>query len=846
MEKVSFFDKKSIPVSSPKVVDLLRTMTTCCASPDGSVWLGTQHGRLVRLDVTFNLVGDPIQAFPEHQPVIKIKASKQCLVALGRISEDSTSRLCAYHLYRSDEKGTPVLVGSVRVPGDFRATCMDVAHDFSYLAVGCARGQTLVYTGAGFGRQGIKPRILAAEDDDNPTAISAVKFVGKSTLFIATEKDVTSVTVTDQTITVDNTDSSVGKLVKTSDLVTTTSQQQLLIAKNDAIFGFTPGEGNTSAVQLIEKDSEVHLIDSWKQYIVLFHETSSNSGENGWCCLTIIASYPTGGSRIIAGSVKVPRGSDLIGLIPGAFDGHSLVAITAPSHGGSAAPIVLNLREKSVHDQIELLTTESTRLYETALDLAKYSSQPKEVVAEILRKYGDHFFDSGEYEKAVTVYSRSLDLPLESSYVINKFLLSPAGGNKTRYLVEYLKKFSTKQHITLLILCLESLGELAEVKTALSSLPGDTLLELIMANPQQILRFVQEDDLKRIADRKRLLETLLENQEIQMFNQQVNADKAILASLIKESPVLTNAVVSLAINSVENQFEIVDPILNAHVKFCRSEAPSIPPNWSDCSDGVLKIQLELALRSKTNCREIVKEMINRGLSSEAMFLAKSFGAPASIILTLSAALNKPLDALAYPGMALDEVCVTIPASRDLTLNARAIMQRSGQRVDGLLLQTGDGALAIETAEPGSDFGSIKGVLVQELRELEEIEYERKERAENDDIEALRMKSELNLMKRKPIIFNLNDKPCSYCNCPITAELPSSLFRCLHVFHQHCSSGDVCKLCFAESQQHRQILTQRKSAVTDHDELFKRMAGSKRGERFETAMAYLGHGLFSTH
>ena len=821
MEKVGFFDRKSLPVSQSVVQQAIASMTASCASPDGCIWIGTCDGRLLRLDVMLNPVGVPIQAFPENQPVITLKTSKQCVVALGRISGDKTARLCAYHLYRAmDDTGAPVLVGSVRIPAELQGTCMDVTNDFAFLAVGCAKGQTLIYSGTGFGRPGVKPRILAPEDAGF-VGISSVKFFDKNTLFIVTERAITCVNVTDVDTVVVNIDSSVGKLVKTPELVTVGPEfmQSLLVARPDAVYGFSPSEGNTMALELVDsKNSEIHLLTSWNQYIVLFFDAT----------VLVVGALPPGGSKIVAASVQIPQHSDVLGIVPGAFDGHSLLIFTST--------VVLNLREKPVTEQIGILTNKA--LFETAIDLANFANQPAEIVTEIERKYGDHFFETDEFEKAVSVYARS---SLESSYVINKFLVA-GGGNRTRFLIEYLKKFRSKEHILLRILCLESLGEIEEIKSIVAGLPENLLLELLVSDPEQILRFLTDQDLGRISDAKKLLETLLETQENIKFNQYVFALSAQgrLESVLSQSAIVKQAVVRLAIDS-DKPIKLSDLILAGHVGFCKLGTALHPDLTEKCSDDLLLLALELTLRTKGNSRELVRELITRNKASQAMHLCKLLGAPASVILSLSAALNKPLDALAYPAMSLEEVSSNIPSSQNVALNALAVMKRTGQSPQ-IPPQGLKAAFVLETAESGQSFGAIKGSLLAQWRSLEETDYESKQRAENDEIEISRMKTEMNVLKRKPVIHYLDEKSCSFCNCPLTHEIPVVLFRCLHVYHQHCCS-EVCRLCSAESNHHREILSQRKSSVTDHDELFRRMAGSREG-KFDAAMAYLGHGLFA--
>jgi hypothetical protein len=201
-------------------------------------------------------------------------------------------------------------------------------------------------------------------------------------------------------------------------------------------------------------------------------------------------------------------------------------------------------------------------------------------------------------------------------------------------------------------------------------------------------------------------------------------------------------------------------------------------------------------------------------------------------------------------MPLDEVINTIPSQHSLRLAALAAMKRSGDTSNKdfsafSYSESPSVALILETIDAGTSFGLIKGALLKQFQTLEEMEWDRTDRAENDQTEIQRMKSEMHLLKRKPVIHNLNDASCNFCACPFATDMSVVLFRCSHAYHEHCTAeDDRCRICAAESKHHREILTQRKSSVRNHDDLFKRMSGSTGTEKFEAAMAYLGHGLFS--
>ena len=831
MRKVQFFDRKSVPVAAA-VQALLKRMTTAASSPDGSVWIGTSRGELARLDAACQLVCS-LQAFPVNQPVVDLRSCKQAVVALGRIADDGSARICAYHLYRTGPDG-PVLIGSTRVPPELAATSIDVTADFQYIAAGCRFGHTLVYSSATFGKPGVKPTILLP---DSPVAVSAVRFLHAKkgpVLFIVTEREVTSALVSDGGVEILNVDSSVTPLVGNKELVTVAPHflGQLYVATQEAVYGFSPEQGNVSAVSWLDTSDQVHLIDAWRQFILLFHRQVS-----------IIAAYPSAAAGSFLNVASVPLIGELLGVATGAFDGHSVVLFTQAVPNGDVN--ITTLREKPVMDQIDILIDKA--LFQNAIDLAKYSELPKERMAEIYRKFADFQFEKSEFDKAVHTYTQTLDLglPLESSYVINKFLLH----GKTKHCSTYLERMHaklpagapqvTKDHTALLMLCYQTLGEPERIKTTISQLASETVLDLMHSCPS-IATYITTEDLRRICETKpqttrHVLESLLVEQKFEEFKNLIDNLENVPQD-VYESSIVKSAIVEAGITAG------IDHSLKTHIDYCKSG--QVPPivMGDDVTGATLQLMLELTLRCKGNSKDIVRAMINQGLGKEALLMCKLFGAPASVILMIAAALNAPIEALAYPAMPLADVCKSLPGGQAMTLNALAVQKRSGQTTSEIRVSNSEKistALLLETVDTGSEFGSIKGALLSDLQALEESITESTQRATNDATEVSRMKAEMQMMRKRPIVHRMG-RPCALCQVPLT-ELPVTFFRCMHGYHQHCASLD-CKLCLTESQHHREILSQRKQSVANHDELFKKMEG---GNRFKVAMAYLGHGLFSS-
>ena len=71
--------------------------------------------------------------------------------------------------------------------------------------------------------------------------------------------------------------------------------------------------------------------------------------------------------------------------------------------------------------QTKLESLFKKNLYPVAINLALYQQYDYDSVIEIFRRYGDHLYQKGDYDGAISQYLRTIG-KLEPSYVIRKFL----------------------------------------------------------------------------------------------------------------------------------------------------------------------------------------------------------------------------------------------------------------------------------------------------------------------------------------------------------------------------------------------------------------------------------------
>ena len=778
LRRVTFF-------SDRKSVGGIPGVSVGCACADGSLWVGTCEGTLMRFDVGFNVTAKFELAFGGK--VTSVCSSKQAVVAMGQMSDGSV-RVSAYHLYRT-ANGAPALVGSVRVPADLGAVCVDVAIDFSMLAVGCANGQTLIYSGNTFGRPGVKPRFFGSG-----AAISGVKFASLgSVLFISSPLEITSVRMSDMCVL--NVDSTVG-----GELVSV-FENNLIVAKNEAIYTLDAENGNISVLPV---EVSVSLLRSWKTYFAYLVDGNMLQVCYSGCVsfLALVSEFD----------------EQIVEVCVGAFDGNFIVVIGTSN--------VWIFREKRIEDQIEALVGKS--LFEWAIQIAKNLQDYP--CREIYKQFGDSLFDREDFDSSISVFIRSIDEGLESSYVVNNFLQSGKVKHVVEYLEAWIKAKGGIEHSHLLVLCYRSLSELEKVTAFTKSMDLGLLIKLLAIDPTLVALVDPSDIYRALKDdthaSKSFLVSLVDSQEMATFDKIVpQISESILLECLK-NPTIKCAILQF-MNKTGWKF--------VHGDLCNLQAnPQHVVKQEESPDllALLSLQLENALSSKSQCRQIVAQMIQNGWAKEALIVCKLFGAPASVILPITAALNLPYEALAYPAMSLQEVNAAMPLNPNMLMNAVAIARRAGSASG---VSPGSVSLLLETA---IDFGSIKGRLIGEFSNLEKSIEEKRSRTENDRIEIVRMKSEINWVKRKPIVHQLG-RPCATCKLPNNGGR-IVLFRCMHAHHAECLSSSGCTVCQSETKHHNAILNQRKLAVNNHDELFKKMA---QGDKFNVAMTYLGHGLF---
>jgi tetratricopeptide (TPR) repeat protein len=136
---------------------------------------------------------------------------------------------------------------------------------------------------------------------------------------------------------------------------------------------------------------------------------------------------------------------------------------------------VYKYHEKSLQQRLETLYQRN--MYEFAIELAEKSRMDPRQKNIIFRKFGDHLYQRGEYDRAMTQYIRAID-STEPSQVIRRFL----DTQRIHNLIEYLEELhehhkATADHTTLLLNCYAKLKDIEKLETFIKS-PGDLKFDL--------------------------------------------------------------------------------------------------------------------------------------------------------------------------------------------------------------------------------------------------------------------------------------------------------------------------------------------------------------------------------
>mmetsp|Transcript_68179 Transcript_68179/g.134654 ORF Transcript_68179/g.134654 Transcript_68179/m.134654 type:complete len:952 (-) Transcript_68179:67-2922(-) len=484
LRRLNFFDKHVVKQEGSDVHPGIQKLSISCAcgAPD-HLWLGSRDGELHRLDQQFALQ-PPVRIFDRDLTDITVVLEGQRLVALG--CDAVASGATKYKIFDLRREGgiaagnaatsaglaAPLVTNRVfpQRAQEVRASCLAANSALTLVAIGVDSGVVYLFRGSDLGQDRPYPTVLGTEGDPPITSVHFLEHANRTVLYVCSTESVCSWSVL------------VGKDFEQKQLSVDTAGgpephcscvlpliNALLVARGDAIFAYDPDQGNMSAMQL---DGDKLHMSQFKSYFIsvtaegglgsLGGVTAPSPSSMPKQTITVCLAYPH--MRFIAYSNQF---TDVTHVVVG------MGSVFVISRGGADSNTVLfELREKDLTEQLDILVKK--RMFEWAAETALRGGAAPSAAAEIYRQHGDALFEKRAYDQALAVYTKTVDLglPLEPSYVVERYLDAQRIGHVAKYLKRlHEANLAEREHTALLLKCYTKLKDFSTLGSFLETTP---------------------------------------------------------------------------------------------------------------------------------------------------------------------------------------------------------------------------------------------------------------------------------------------------------------------------------------------------------------------------------------
>ncbi|KAK4151988.1 hypothetical protein C8A00DRAFT_44899 [Chaetomidium leptoderma] len=465
-----FFDATQIKLTDDNTRAFFESneISAVCSGSD-SLFLGGYDG-------TVRIVGPSwkvVRSFCAYDGPAAAAAGTGARASITHMKQvEGTSFLVTVAVWALDKPvkktGIPTCLSTVAVNNGkkpFPISAFAATDDLTQVAVGFANGAVTVIRGNLVHDLGTKQRVIY-ESDEPITGVELHVDETLTTLFVATTSRILKLVILGKghgqpPKTVEDTGCGVGCMAvdkRTGNIV---------VAREDAVYYYTlDGRGPPTAYEASKK-----LISVYQDYIALVSPPTPAGdtdtmrrrfwGAAADSIYTFTLIHPD--LRIIAHSETVLSDVKHIFQLWG-----DLYMLTQEGK-------VFRYHEKSLQQRLEMMYQRN--LYTLAVDLAQKSGMDAQQHNVIYRKYGDHLYQKGDYDGAMTQYIKAID-STEPSQVIRKFL----DTQRIHNLIEYLEELhdhhkATSDHTTLLLNCYAKLKDIDKLEAFIKS-PGDLKFDL--------------------------------------------------------------------------------------------------------------------------------------------------------------------------------------------------------------------------------------------------------------------------------------------------------------------------------------------------------------------------------
>ncbi|KAF9291984.1 hypothetical protein BGZ88_006635 [Linnemannia elongata] len=445
----NFFDKVELkdpedPSKSPEVFKSIES--NVATSGRGHMVVADRSGLVHIIDKALQV--ESFLAYDSGRVThMKQLRQRNILVTVGE-EENAVQVIKFWDLDKPDRnKPGPTLERSIRVTQQgnaFPVSALAVLENLSQVAVGLANG-TVVLIYGDLMRERTTAQKVVHQNDEPITGLGFKEQQKGALLYIATTAKVLLYnTSTKHTQTLDDQGGGLGCAVMNE------STQELAIARDEAIFFYGP-DGRGPAYGL---DGAKTFITFYKSYLVLvsppnipltatrtFGIQSASVSANDTTRLTIVDTA----NKFTAYQATFPQGIRSVICEWG--------SIYIVENGGK----VYRLDEMDTSVKLDILFKKN--MYLLAINLAHNQKYDNASISDIIKKYGDHLYNKGDYDGAMGQYVRTIGR-LEPSYVIRKFLDAQRIYNLTSYLQElHSSGLANADHTTLLLNCYTKLKD---------------------------------------------------------------------------------------------------------------------------------------------------------------------------------------------------------------------------------------------------------------------------------------------------------------------------------------------------------------------------------------------------
>ena len=463
-KKFQFFQKEEVRLpklpgaAAPAKQSLQSVRDTCADAGRGYLVLGDDEGLIHFIRGGFRW--ESFRAYSQRVTHVHQLLTKPVLVAVGD-DTDANAVVTILRVPFPQELGEPpepqppspifktaniTKETSARVfegsgGGDPDVTCVRASEDLQYIAVGLSNGSVVLFRGADLSTQTRFP----PQTSSVPVTGLCFKFINPSlpTCLFAVTKD----TVTTHMLYGDREETEVlsDQGCEHGCCAQSASDKNILAGRDDGVFIYTYDGGSCAPAGYKAFEGRKTSLISFTRYLLVAGVNDQDGSDV--CNVYDLEHQFVAASNAFVGGVRRVF-----------YEWDSVVVLTKDHR-------VFRLKERGTAEKIEKLITRNQ--FEVAADIAKSGGYERQKVSEIYRRFGDHQYEKGEYDSAMTQYLETIGHGVEPSYVIQRFL-DAGGSDRIDNLVRYLQRLheleeANADHTTLLLNCYTQMGKLDQL-----------------------------------------------------------------------------------------------------------------------------------------------------------------------------------------------------------------------------------------------------------------------------------------------------------------------------------------------------------------------------------------------